>query len=127
MKEKWKLWRILVLCAGVLYLLVVVGATIYSQTAAVEKLPVVKLGAIENGVVPNAALVETDMGMLVNFVEQTDGPWGKRYLLRQISVSGYRAVDDTSTLLLDTSSITGPIAVEISTPDYYDGMEVRLG
>lgn len=127
MKEKWKLWRILVLCAGVLYLLVVVGATIYSQTAAVEKLPVVKLGAIENGVVPNAALVETDMGMLVNFVEQTDGPWGKRYLLRQISVSGYRAVDDTSTLLLDTSSITGPIAVEISIPDYYDGMEVRLG
>ena len=44
-----KLRRIVVLCVGAVFLLVLIGATIYCQTGYVSKLPVVQLGRPEKG------------------------------------------------------------------------------
>ena len=126
-EETSRFRRIIVLCVGAIYLLLVISATVYSQTIYVNQLPVVTLGQTDGGVVPNEALENGIDGMKLNYVQQEDGPWGKRYLLRQTAVLGYRAVDENHTYLYDTSVIQGPIVIDVSTPDYYDGMEVRLG
>lgn len=127
MKEKARFRRILVLCVGALYLLVVVGATVYSQTGYVQRLPVVTLAPIDGVVVPNESLVKSpDGGLLLNYVEQENGPWGKRYVLRQWKVSGHRPEDENHTIVYDIENLLAPVAVAISDPNYYDGMEVRL-
>ena len=126
-EETSRFRRIIVLCVGAIYLILVIGATVYSQTIYVNQLPVVTLGQTDGGVVPNEALENGIDGMKLNYVQQEDGPWGKRYLLRQTAVLSYRAVDENHTYLYDTSVIQGPIVIDVSTTDYYDGMEVRLG
>lgn len=119
--------RILVLCVGVVYLVVVVCATVYSQTVYVWRLPVVTLAPIDWVTVPNEALVKSpDGGLLLNYVEQENGPWGKRYILRQWKVAGHRAEDEDHTIVYDIENLVAPVVVAISDPNYYDGMEVRL-
>ena len=88
-KKSTRLRRLTALCLGVVFLLVVVAATVYSQTGYVERLPLVTLAPIDWMVVPNEALyVNDDGGYRLYYVEQEDGPWGKRYILREWVVTG---------------------------------------
>lgn len=124
-----RLWRTFVLCAGVLYLLVVVGATVYSQTGYVQSLPVVELGQPEGGRVPASAAAEGEDGPILYCVDQQDGPWGKRYILRQVPAYSYWARDDGTILIYDAAGLEDPLVFSASIPLElaYDGMEVRLG
>ena len=127
--EKWKtLRRVIVSCAGALYLAVVIGATVYSQTGYVESLPLVELITAEKGRVPDSALLEGADGLLLNYVEQQDGPWGKRYVLRQMTVLNYIPMEEGVTFVYEAVNLDSPIALSVSIPpEYvYDGMEVRL-
>lgn len=126
MEQSHQIRRMLVLCLGAVYFLAVIGATIYSQTVYVEKLPVVTIIAIDGATVPNSALVEGPNGPLLNYVEQQDGPWGKRYILRQRQVTGSRELDEDHLLVYDIMDLENPIALSVSTEYVYDGMEVRL-
>ena len=76
--------RLAVWVAGAIYLLAVVGATVYSQTGYIESLPLVTLAMVDGNSVPNEAIVDLpDGSRVLNYVEQENGPWGKRYILRQ--------------------------------------------
>ena len=129
MAKTRKIRRILVLCAGVLYLLVVVGATVYSQTGYVQNLPVVTLGQAENGSVPESIAAQGMDGPILYSVAQADGPWGKRYLLRQVPSYTYMAREDGTIWIYDASALENPLVFSASSPleTAYDGMEVRLG
>ena len=63
-KKSTRLRRLTALCLGVVFLLVVVAATVYSQTGYVERLPLVTLAPIDWMVVPNEALYVNDDGGL---------------------------------------------------------------
>lgn len=131
MKERafQRLWRTLVLCVGALYLLVVIGATIYSQTGYLDSLPVVKIGLLNQGRVPASAVAEGPEGPILYSVSQENGPWGKRYLLRQVSSYSYWARGDGTIWIYDVAALETPLVLSASVPmEYlYDGMEVRLG
>ena len=79
-----KLRRAVIFTLGALYLLVVIGATIYSQTGYLDSLPLVKIGSPDQGRVPASAAAMGQDGPILYSVSQEDGPWGKRYLLRSI-------------------------------------------
>ena len=71
--------RLAVWVAGAIYLLAVVGATVYSQTGYIESLPLVTLAMVDGNSVPNEAIVDLpDGSRVLNYVEQENGPWGKR-------------------------------------------------
>lgn len=127
MDKKRKLFRLVLLCAGVVYLTAVVGATVYSQTVYVQNLPAVTLGKPTGGKVPKAALTDNGQGgFFLNTVEQQDGPWGKRYVLKQITVQTVQPVDETNVFAFEAMQVKVPLALTISSPMAYDGMEVRL-
>ena len=71
-----KLRRIVVLCVGAAFLLVLIGATIYCQTGYVSELPVVQLGRPEKGCLPLDAVLDTGEGVYFHYVQQEEGPWG---------------------------------------------------
>ena len=50
-----KLRRAVIFTLGAVYLLVVIGATIYSQTGYLDSLPLVKIGSPDQGKVPASA------------------------------------------------------------------------
>ena len=118
--------RIWILGTGVLYLLIVAAATVYSQTGYVQNLPVVVIGTAEDGIVPNSALTQTPSGILLNYVEQQDGPWGKQYVLRQRMVFHTQPVDESHTFVSDAINLEEPLALFVSAEPAYDGMKVRL-
>ena len=128
MKKSYKFRRVLLLCLGALYFLVVVGATVYSQTGYVQTLPVVELGQPEGGRVPASAAAEGEDGPILYCVDQQDGPWGRQYILRQVPAYSYWARDDGTILIYDAAGLEDPLAVSASIPLElaYDGMEVRL-
>ena len=126
MEQSHQIRRMLVLCLGAVYFLAVIGATIYSQTVYVEKLPVVTIIAIDGATVPNSALVEGPNGPLLNYVEQQDGPWGKRYILREWVVTGQRPDDENHTVVYEIEELPYPVITSLSAGEPADGMEVRL-
>lgn len=127
MKGK-KVFQIGVLAVGALYLAAVVWATVYSQTGYVESLPLVELGTAEEGVVPASAAAPGPEGPVLYSVSQEDGPWGKRYLLRQVPSYILWAREDGSIFIYDIASVEDPLVFSASVPleTLYDGMEVRL-
>ena len=118
--------RMWVLGIGALYFLIVAAATVYSQTGYLQNLPVAVIGTAEQGVVPNSALVQTPSGVLLNYVEQQDGPWGKQYVLRQKLVFHRQPGDESHIFVSDAMDLEEPIALFVSTEPVYDGMEVCL-
>ena len=84
-----KLRRIVVLCVGAAFLLVLIGATIYCQTGYVSELPVVQLGRPEKGCLPLDAVLDTGEGVYFHYVQQEEGPWGQRYILRRSQAYNY--------------------------------------
>lgn len=128
MRGSIKLGRILIVCAGVVYLAAVVWATVYSQTGYVQSLPVVELGQPENGSVPASIAAQGSDGPILYSVSQEDGPWGKRYLLRQVPSYSYWAREDGTIWIYDAAALEAPLVFSASIPleMAYDGMEVRL-
>ena len=127
MKGK-KLFRIGVLAVGAVYLAAVVWATVYSQTGYIQSLPVVTLGQPENGSVPASIAAQGMDGPILYSVSQEDGPWGKRYLLRQEPSYSYWAREDGTIWIYDVAALEAPLVFSASIPleMAYDGMEVRL-
>lgn len=64
--------------------------------------------------------------LLLNYVEQQDGPWGKQYVLRQMTVFYTQPVDESHTFVSDARNLEEPIALSVSAESVYDGMNVRL-
>lgn len=124
-----KLRRAVICTLGALYLLVVIGATIYSQTGYLDSLPLVKIGSPDQGRVPASAAAMGQDGPILYSVSQEDGPWGKRYLLRQVPSYSYWAREDGTIWIYDVAALEAPLVFSASIPleMAYDGMEVRLG
>ena len=119
--------RLAVWVAGAIYLLAVVGATVYSQTGYIESLPLVTLAMVDGYSVPNEAIVDLpDGSRVLNYVEQENGPWGKRYILRQRQMTSRRKADENHTLAYDMNEFYWPVATSVSGDLYLDGIEVRL-
>lgn len=126
-KKSARLRRLTAVCFGVVFLLVVVAATIYSQTGYVERLPLATLAPIDWLVVPNEALfTNDDGGDRLYYVEQEDGPWGKRYILREWVVTGQRPDDENHTVVYEIEELPYPVITSLSAGEPVDGMEVRL-
>ena len=123
-----KLRRIVVLCVGAVFLLVLIGATIYCQTGYVSKLPVVQLGRPEKGCLPLDAVLDTGRGLLP-LRAAGGGPWGQRYILRRSQAYNYMDMEDGTMLVYEAVTLEEPIVLSASVPleVLIDGMEVRLG
>ena len=103
-----KLRRIVVLCVGAVFLLVLIGATIYCQTGYVSKLPVVQLGRPEKGCLPLDAVLDTGEGVYFHYVQQEEGPWGQRYILRRSQAYNYMDMEDGTMLVYEAVTLEEP-------------------
>ena len=124
-----KLRRAVICTLGALYLLVVIGATIYSQTGYLDSLPLVKIGSPDQGRVPASAAAMGQDGPILYSVSQEDGPRGKRYLLRSVPSYSFQELEDGTLFFFMMDSLEDPLVLSASVPMevLYDGMEVRLG
>ncbi len=118
--------RIVYLCLAVLYLLIVCGATIYSLTAYRSRLPQVELTQADGGKIPISCLLKSPDGMIINTVERQDGPWGKRYVIKQLTVFACQPVDEETVFVYEAVSNENPIVSGGTAEFLYDGMEVRI-
>lgn len=118
--------RVVYLCIAALYLLVVVGATVYSLTAYQDKLPQVELVLSEKGRVPKECLLSSPGGTVINTVERQEGPWGRRYRIKQLSAFSCRELPDGDMFVYESLSNENPIAFSSTGEPLHDGMEVRL-
>lgn len=142
--------RVILVILAVIFFALVVAATVYSLTAYREKFPAVTVGMPSNSsVIKDAIYVSPiDGGLYVNYVEQADGPWGKRYILRQLAVrapiavdASGKAIENQETAELDENGLVkeaagfyvygvreleGPVVVSSDSEVLYDGMEVRV-
>ncbi len=125
-ERKWKTSRIVYLCMAVVYMLVVVGATAYSLTAYQASLPRVELIQSERGRVPKECLLPGPDGMLINTVERQEGPWGQRYVVKQLSVFAYQELPDGDMFVYEVVSNENPIVLSSTADFLYDGMEVVI-
>jgi len=142
--------RIVSIAFVVIYLLIVTGATIYCYRTYYSNLPTAFLSkpiraqidydgsipaSLEGGpegkydnAMPRTCLYDDGTGrMKVNMISEDEGPWGKRYKIKQTDVF-YWPVDSESEYIiifwrLDDSL---PIAADIDTDFVYEGMEVKL-
>jgi hypothetical protein len=146
MKKSRKLSIVL----AVIYLILVAGATVYCQITYYAKLPTAYLAkpvaaeidydgnipkSLQNvpdgkypDAVPRTCLSDDGTGkMKVNMIEEKDGPWGKRYYIRQTDTV-YWPVDSASKYILIFWRLDDsfPIAADIDTGYAYEGMEVKL-
>jgi hypothetical protein len=134
----------------VLYLLLVTGATIYCQRTYSSNLMTAYLtkpvraqinydGSIPKSLVsgedgkydnamPRTCLSDDGTGkMKLNMIAEEEGPWGKRYKIKQTDVV-YWPVDSESEYIVirwrfDDSL---PIAADVEADFVYEGMEVQL-
>ena len=104
----------------------VVGSTVYSLTAYRDSLPQVELIQAEKGNVPAECLIPGPDGMLMNTVERQDGPWGKRYVVKQLSVFAYQELPDGRMFVYEAVSNENPIVLRSTADFLYEGMEVRI-
>lgn len=126
-EKKWKTSRIVYMCIAIVYFLVVVGATAYSLTAYQDTLPRVELIQATRGRVPAQCLMPApNDGLLLNTVERQDGPWGRRYVVKQINVYSYQKMDNGEMFVYDIISNENPIVLSTTADFLYDGMEVRI-
>lgn len=124
--KNWK--RVIYLCLSALYLGAAAALTVRAQVRHHEALPLVKLAAIHDGLVDAEWLTQSDATrkMALNTVEQQDGPWGKRYYIKQVDLVNFVSVGSRETLFIfGASKITAPIVVWADGP-LSDGAEVRL-
>ncbi len=118
--------RIVYIFISLVYLLVVVGATAYSLTAYEKQLPLVELVRIENGRMPKDCLYQGADSMVFCTVEQQDGPWGKRYVVKQVMAYNYQEIDEGTMFVYDAVSTENPIVKSPHNHFLHDGMEVRI-
>ena len=118
--------RIVYICISIVYLLAVIGATAYGLTLYQDNLPQVELIPSVGARVPRECLQTGPAGTVVNVVEREDGPWGYRYVIRQLAVYSYQELPDGDLFVFEIMENVNPI-VSGSTAEYlYDGMEVRI-
>ena len=123
---KQKIIRIVYLCTGILYLAIVVCATVYAQTAHMEALPQVELGVPGAGSVPiRYVKTNKDGGYYIDTVVQEDGPWGKKYFILQVHLTSYGMLDEENLYVSPNTPVEWPIVIW-SSEELVDGMEVRL-
>lgn len=119
--------RIVYLCIAAAYLAVAVGATVYAQTGYLNSLPAVTLGHADQARVPVESLQYTEgAGYVLNTVQQQDGPWGKRYLIKQMSVQSVADAGGGMALVYEALNLETPLAVSSTVEFLQDGQEVRL-
>ena len=118
--------RIVYLCISIVYILAVVGATVYGLTAYQDNLSQVELIPSVGARVPKSCLQEGPDGMLLYTVERQDGPWGYRYLLKQLTASSPQELPDGDLFVYEAMSNRNPIVTGATAEYLYDGMEVRI-
>ncbi len=64
--------------------------------------------------------------MLMNTVERQEGPWGQRYVVKQITVFAYQELPDGDIFVYEAVSNENPIVLRSMAEFLYDGMEVRI-
>ena len=84
-----------------------IGATIYCQTGYVSELPVVQLGRPEKGCLPLDAVLDTGEGVYFHYVQQEEGPWGQRYILRRSQAYNYMDMEDGTMLVYEGRHLGG--------------------
>ena len=119
--------RVVCIVAAV-YALILLAATVYSQTGYVERLPAVALAKIENGMVLRKSMTRDTSGTYTMYtVVRERGPWGMRYIVRQTIIKDYEPGDNRCIYVPIAESIREPLAVPLSANQpLYDGMEVRI-
>lgn len=110
----------------VLYLAATVGATVYSQAVYIASLPRVTLTRAEGGVVPKECVEQNGYESCVNAVEQSEGPWGKRYLIKKVSVICTELENGDMQIWEEFGAVREPIVLSADVPVLINGMEVRL-
>lgn len=122
-----KRFQKVILCIGAVYLLAVIGATVYAQTGYVNRLPAVTLGRAEGALIPLASFTaDMDGGWKLNTIEQEDGPWGKRYVVKQVKVIQCLPEDEEYMHVYDAEMLEKPFVFTTTADFLYDGLEVRL-
>jgi hypothetical protein len=142
--------KIVIVVSGI-YLLFVVVATLYCLRTYYTDLPVAYLSkptlaqieyAGENKIksaegqpenvydraLPRTCLYDDGSGkMKVNMIAEEDGPWGKKYIIKQTDVAYWPVNSDSENIVvlwrMDDSL---PIAADIDSDYVYEGMEVKL-
>ena len=122
-----KKFQKIVLCVASVYVLAVIGATVYAQTGYINNLPAGTLGRAEEGLIPLSSFTpDADGGWKLNTVEQQDGPWGKKYVVKQVKVTRCLQENGAYMRVYETELLEKPF-VDTTTAEFlYDGMEVRL-
>ena len=118
--------RIVYICISIVYILVVVWATIYGLIVYQNNLPQVELIPSVGARVPKDCLQAGPTGMVVNVVERQDGPWGYRYVIKQLNAYSYQELPDGDLFVYEVMSNENPIVVGSTAEYLYDGMEVRI-
>ena len=118
--------RIVYICISVVYLLVVVGATVYGLTVYQDNLPQVEAIPSAGAEVPKDCLQEGPDGILLNTVERQDGPWGYRYMIKQLRVNFCQELPNGNMFVYEAASNENPLVIGSTAEFLYDGMEVRI-
>ena len=128
MEKSKKRKRVFYLGLAALYFIGAVAFTVRAQLRYQDALPAVELAVIHDGLVPMDWLVNSDTtGLLaLNTVEQQDGPWGKRYVIRQVELVNYVSQDSATLYLYGGTHIGAPVVTSTTGP-LNDGTEVKLG
>lgn len=125
-----KIFHRAVILLSIIYLLLILAATIYSQTVYVDQLPEVKivpLSETSNGRIPKELMQElSDGGWLVPTVQRVDGPWGNRYIIKQVEVHQAKPIGKDQVWVFALEGSKDPL-VEHCTEPIMDGMEVQIG
>ena len=118
--------RIVYICISIVYILVVVGATVYGLTVYQDNLPQVELIPSVGARVPKDCLQVGATGMVVNTVERQDGPWGYRYVIKQLNAYSCQELPDGDMFVFEVMSNENPLVTGSTVEYLYDGMEVRI-
>lgn len=122
-----KKFQKVILCVASVYLLAVIGATVYAQTGYVRNLPAVTLGRAEGGLIPLSSFTpDAEGGWKLNTIEQQDGPWGKKYVVKQIKATRCLPGNEEYMHVYETELLEKPFVYTTTAEVLYDGMEVRL-
>ena len=150
MVTKMKKSRKIAIIIGGIYLVLVIIATVYCQRTYYSNLPTAYLskparaqidyegrkpkslagveGNVYDRTLPRTCLYDDGTGkMKVNMITEEEGPWGKRYKIKQTDVI-YWPKDSGSEniVVLWRMDDSLPIAADIDSEYVYEGMEVKL-
>ncbi len=123
-----KRFQKVILCISAAYFLTVGGATIYAQTGYVNSLPKVTLAKADEQLIPISSFSQDENGnWQLNIVEQQDGPWGKKYVVKQLKVIQCLKADEETMRVYDAEALKKPYILSTDAEFLYEGMEVRIG